>query len=276
MSEPEGPARPHVVARTIDHAKRHPVVLAVSTLVAVLLFLGTVGDLYGRISGAVGGRLNPHQQEYERLAHIDLGVTPQFLEGRLGTPRRSVDLCREIRCPPEAAGQTFTMNLYRSDVVAVRALFAGSSLEWYTITVLSDDVQPPVRWLGHDLGALGEVTFAQALEVAEVEPTDVQMHLGPQSSAYVEVVSGGAMADYRGLVLASAPDGWPRAEFDRESAKAFDPGEDAPYDPQVAAPFRSASQPDTFGEFVDGGGVVSVLAREASFTQVLLHTLPSG
>jgi hypothetical protein len=272
--EPEGPARPQPVAQLIDRAKRHPVVLVVTTIVAVLVFLGTVGDVFGRISDTVRGVVNPHQPEYERIAQIELGVTPQYLEERLGTARRSADLCQETACPPEAADQNLTMNLYQSDFVAVRAIFADSSLKWYTITLLSDELSPPMTWLDHDLGALGEVTYAQALEAPDVEPTDAAMFLGPRSTAYVEVVSEGAPAAGLGLILASAPDGW-SGEFDRNSADSVALLNDSPFDPSVAGPFRAASQPNTFGEFLDDGGVVATLARDAQFDQMLLYVFTS-
>ncbi|GAA5121266.1 ETEC_3214 domain-containing protein [Pseudonocardia adelaidensis] len=272
--EPDGPARQHPVARAIDRAKRHPVVLIASTVVAVLVFFGTVGDVFGRISGAVTGVVNPHRQDYEHLAQIELGVTPQYLEQRLGTARRSVDLCTEIPCPPEGAGEKLTMNLYQSESVAVRALFGDSGLEWFAITLLSGDVNPPMKWLDRDLGALGEVTFTEALEAAKVEPTDADMFLGPQSTAYVEVVAAGAAGDHRGLILAFAPDGW-SGEFERDAADAVEQLNDATYDPGVAAPFRSASQPDTYGEFLDDGGVVSVLAGDAEFDRGLLYVFTS-
>jgi hypothetical protein len=275
MPEPAGPDRPHLVARVVDRAKRHPVVLALTTLVAVLVFLGTVGDLYGRISGGVSGALNPHRQEYERLARIDLGVTPQYLAQVLGPARRSADLCREIPCPPEAATRNPTMEVYESELATVQALFVDSSLEWYAVTLLSDQLNPPMEWLGHDLGALGDVTYAQALEVPGVEPTDVDVFLGPRSAAYVEVVAAGATADHRGLILANAPEAGPAGAFERDAADAVERLNDAPYDPAVAAPFRSRSQPDTFGEFVDDGGAVSVLVRDAEFTRVLLYTFAS-
>jgi hypothetical protein len=275
MSEPEEPAPPHAIARAIDRAKRHPVVLVVTTVVAVLVFFGTVSDVFGRIAGAVTGVANPHEQDYERLARIDLGVTPQYVEGFLGSARRSVDLCRELPCPPEAEGLGLTMNLYQSDFVAVRALFVDSSLEWYTVTLRSDDLNPPLKWLDYNLGALGDITYAQALEVPKVEPTDVDMILGPQSTAYVEVFAGGAPADYRGLVLAHAPDGWAKGAFDREAAEAVQQLNDAPYNAAVASRFRSASQPNTFGQFVDDGGVLADLAGDAEFDRVLLYTFTS-
>lgn len=272
--EPGGPSRPHPVTRAIDSAKRHPVVLIATTVLAVLVFFGTVSDVFGRVTGAVTGVVNPHEQVYEHLEQVELGVTPQYLAERLGTARRSIDLCEEIPCPPEVTGQTLTMNLYQSEFVAVRALFSDSGLEWFAITLLSDDVNPPMTWLGHDLGALGDVTFAQALEAAEVEPTDVDMFLGPQSTAYVEVVTAGAPGDYRGLLLASAPEGW-SDDFERDAADAVERMNDAPYDPAVAGPFRSASQPNTYGEFLDDGGVVSVLARDPEFDRVLLYMFTS-
>ncbi|TWF79580.1 hypothetical protein FHX44_115513 [Pseudonocardia hierapolitana] len=272
--EPGGPARQHPVARAIDSAKRHPVVLIATTVVAVLVFFGTVSDVFGRVTGAVTGVVNPHQQDYEHLEQIELGVTPQYLAERLGTARRSIDLCKEIPCPTEAAGRTLTMNLYQSEFVAVRALFEDSGLEWFAITLLSDDVNPPMKWLGHDLGALGDVTFAQALEAAQVEPTDVDVFLGPESTAYVEVVAAGAPADHRGLLLAVAPDGW-SGDFERDAADVVERLNDAPYDPAVAGPFRSASQPNTYGEFLDDGGTVSVLASDPEFDRALLYVFTS-
>lgn len=273
--EPDGSARPHPVAKAIDRAKRHPVVLVVTTVVAVLVFFGTVSDVFGRISGAVTGVVNPHQHDYERLARIDLGVTPEYLDGVLGSARRSVDLCRELSCPPEAESLGLTMNLYQSDFVAVRALFAGSSLEWYTVTLRSDDLSPSLKWLDHNLGALGDVTYAQALDVPKVEPTDVDVFLGPRSTAYVEVFAGGAPSHYRGVILANAPDGWAKGAFDREAAEAVEQRDDAPYDSAVASRFRSRSQPNTFGQFVDDGGVLANLAGDAEFDRELLYTFTS-
>jgi hypothetical protein len=50
---------------------------------------------------------------------------------------------------------------------------------------------------------------------------------------------------------------------------------DAPYDPAVAGPFRSASQPNTYGEFLDDGGIVSVLAGDPGFDRALLYVFTS-
>jgi hypothetical protein len=169
--------------------------------------------------------------------------------------------------------QAVTISMYESDLVAVRALYVESSLDWYAVTLLNDELEPPMTWLGHELGAQGRVTYSEALKVPDVEPTDVDMFLGPQSSAYVEIVAAGAPADYRGLLLASAPTGWSgEGSFDRESAEAIVQLNEAPYDSQVAEPFRSNSRPNTFGEFLDDGGIVSQLARAAEFNRVLLFT----
>ena len=76
--------------------------------------------------------------------------------------------------------------------------------------------------------------------------------------------------------LASAPSGWSGAgSFDREAASAVAQLNDASYDADVAEPFRSNSRPNTFGEFVDDGGVVSGLARDAELDQVFLDQFTS-
>ena len=276
MPEPQAPSRSFVVT-AIERARRHPVVAVVTSLVGLALFLTTVGDLYGRIAGAVHEWRNPYEEDYKQLAELDLGVTPDYLQQWLGEARRTVDVCREIPCPAEVESQDLTMNIYESDLVAVRAVFVDSAMDWYAVTLLSDELEPPMTWLGHDLGTLGRATYADALEVPGVEPTDVDMFLGPQSSAYVEIVAAGAPADYRGLLLASAPTGWSGAgSFDRESADAVMHLNEAPYDADLAEPFRSESSPNTFGEFLDDGGVVSVLARDAEFHRVLLYLFTSA
>jgi hypothetical protein len=275
MPEPREPAR-SVVVTAIERAKRHPIVIVVGTVVGLLIFLTTVGDLYGRMSDVVHDWRNPYDEDYKQLAELDLGVTPDYLDEWLGKPRRSVELCRELSCPPEAEDQTLIMNMYESKLVTVRAIFVDSGLEWYAVTLLSDELEPPMTWLDHNLGTLGRVTYAEALEVPGVEPTDVDMFLGPQSSAYVEILAAGAAADYRGLILASAPTGWSGAgSFDRESAEAVMQLNEATYDAGVAGPFRSKSRPNTFGEFVDDGGIVSVLAGEAELARALLYLFTS-
>lgn len=277
MPEPQEPGRTNVVTDAIERAKRHPIVVVAVAIVAVLVFLSTVGDLYSRISGAVHDWRNPHDEDYKQLAELDLGVTPDYLEGWLGKARRSFDVCREMSCPPQAKDQTLIMNMYESDLVAVRALFVDSSLEWYAVTLRSEELAPPMTWLGHNLGTLGRVTYAEALKVPKTEPTDVDMFLGPQSSAYVEIVAAGAPARYRGLILASAPTGWSGpGSFDLESADDVMKLNEAPYNAELARAFRSMSRPNTFGEFVDDGGVVSVMARDAESDRVLLYSFTSG
>ncbi|HLU55878.1 MAG TPA: ETEC_3214 domain-containing protein [Pseudonocardia sp.] len=267
-------ACPHTVDRAAELARRIRVALCAAIFVVTLLVVGTVGVVFGRTADADAAfgdpAEHPHAWVYDRLAQVELGVTPEFLAEQLGAPRRSVDLCEEIPCPPEAAGRTLTMNLYRLRSVEVRALFDGTSLEWFAITLLSDDLHPPVRWIDLELGELGTFTFADAMEAAGTDPTDIDLFLGPRSAAYVEVVSVGAPGDYHGLILACAPGGG-AGHFDREAADAVDAIGGEPLDPAVAEPFRVTSMPDTFGEYVDDGGVVSRMASDAGFTRVLLY-----
>lgn len=276
MPEPQGSDRPNFVAAAIERAKRHAIVVVVGTLVGLLVFLTTVGDLYGRISGAMHDWRNPHDEDYKQLAELDLGVTPDYLEGWLGTARRSVDVGR-------------------FDTGNFESLCVGHPAQGAEVVA-----QPGHRWL-QLVGEQGDRVPLQARVdeyrtnrdevrlvhvhgeglVLRLGPTrhfaaHVDMLLGPQSSAYVEIIAGGAPADYRGLILASAPTGWSGpGSFDRESAEVVMQLSETSYDAEVSAPFRSESRPNTFGEFIDDGGVVSVLARDAEFDRVLLYQFTS-
>jgi hypothetical protein len=274
--EPAATGRGGRVVSAIEGVKRHWVVAVLVALGGTTVFMSQVVDVAGEVSGVVHDWRNPHEEDYQRLAELDLGVTPDYLEDWLGEARRSADLCKEMPCPAAAESAALTMNLYESELVAVRAIFEGSSLKWYAVTLLSDELKPPITWLGHDLGTLGKATYAEALNAPGVEPTDVNMFLGPQSSAYVEVVAAGAPADYRGLILASAPTGWSGKEaFDYEAAQQITRLNDAAYDSSVAMSFRSSSRPNTFGEFVDDGELVSMLARDTEQDRAFLYMFTS-
>jgi hypothetical protein len=132
-----------------------------------------------------------------------------------------------------------------------------------------------MEWLDYDLGRLGKVTIAEALAAADsVEPTDTAIFMGPQATAYADVVSVGAPGRYRGLLLAWAPDGFggPEMVFDLDSGRALVEAEingQRP-DPAVLATFRSGTTPNTFGEFRDDGGYIGNLVREANDLILLL------
>src|SRR4029453_9017880 len=79
----------------------------------------------------------------------------------------------------------------------------------YTVTLMDQSLTPPINWLDHELGELGRVTFAEALDVVgTVQPTDVAVFMGPKSSAYTEVVAAGGPGRDRGLLPPWAPDGY--------------------------------------------------------------------
>lgn len=264
------------VAARIKGAKKSSWAVIIGSILALFAILGQVAGIFGGISSEVHARLNPHERDYQRLAGLQLGVTPQYLERWLGEAKRTSDVCRAELCPKGASEQTLTMNLYEPELVSVQAVFVDSRLDWYVVTPRTEDLKPPITWLDQDLGELGQVSYTDALAGAGIEPTDVDMFLGPRSSAYVEVVGGGAPADYHGLILASPPNGPAGAEFDRGSADAVEALNNKPFDARVADRFRSRSRPTTFGEFNDDGGIVSRMAGDAENDRVLLYEFLDG
>lgn len=251
---------------TLDHVKSHPVVYAVTAVVTSLTFFFNTSDLAQRSWALIDGRRNPHADELVALTELDLDTRLAFFEETFGTAREVIDVCAESVCA-EPAPPSLLMYVHETPNVEVRAVFEGDRLELYVVTLRSDEMAPPMLWLGHDLGALGEVTFEQALGVPPVEPTDHATFLGPQAVSHVEVVAAGAPADYRGLILAWAPDGYggPPLRFALEPAQAIASSSTDGVDPdpgQIAA-FRSSTTPNAWGEFRDDGGYVGNLAREA-------------
>jgi hypothetical protein len=204
---------------------------------------------------------NPHAAEYAALETLDLDTRLEFFEDNFGTAKSVFDLCSEALVCPEDGGDELRMYIHETDDLAIRAVFDDEQLEMYAVTLMSDTLSPAMNWLDWDLGDLGQVTFDEALDTVETiqEPTDYEIFLGPQATAYAEVVAAGAPANYRGLLLGWAPDGY-AAEgmaFDLDSAHA---GLD---DLGVLAEFRSGTKPNTFGEFRDDGGAVGNLLHEA-------------
>jgi hypothetical protein len=255
----------------IESAKRHPVVVVVCAVVAVAGFVFTVADQPTRASG----RSNAHGEEYAALDSLDLDTTPQFLEDNFGRAQKSIDLCRYRPCPPPVRN-SLRMYIYKSRDFAVRAVFEDQSLELYAVTVMSPELAPRMKWLGYDLGKLGEATSRQALLAADnIGPTDIAVFMGPNSAAYADVVSVGAPGHYRGLFLAWAPDGngGPKLSFALDAAQrlAIAQATGAPMRPRLVARFRSGTTPNTFGQFRDDGGYVGTLAQDADKLISLLY-----
>lgn len=254
--------------RTIDHIKGHPVIYAIGAAIAGLIFVFNATDALTRAKDVVTGLRNPHAAEYAALETLDLDTRLEFFEDNFGTAKSVFDLCQDGTCP-QPAPESLRMYIHETDDLAIRAVFDGDRLELYLVTLMSPELSPVMEWQGYDLGRLGNVTLAEALAAANsIEPTDSAIFMGPQSTAYADVVSVGAPGRYRGLLLAWAPDGYggPEMAFDLDSGRMLVEAEIngvAP-DPAALATFRSATTPNTYGEFRDDGGYVGSLVQEAN------------
>ena len=269
MADPEDESAASTrLARAVAWIKHHPLVSVAVTTVAVISFVFEATDQFTRVADVISDRRNPHAAEYSALKSLDLDTRLEFFEANFGTAKSEFDLCREVPRCPEPVPQSLRLYIHETEDLAIRAVFDGPSLEMYAVTLMSPTLSPTMEWLGYDLGELGTVTFDDAIdEAGSIEPTDTEIFIGPQSTAYAEVVSVGAPGKYRGLLLAIAPDGYfgSPLTFDSDSAGQLNETQVSgrPPDPAVLTSFRSASTPNTYGEFRDDGGYVSTLVREA-------------
>lgn len=274
MAEPDPEMAPDgapqsSVGRLIARVRAHPVVAVAVAIVGVGTFAISVENVVVWTRERAQEIANPNAAEYEALETLDLDTRLEFFEANFGTAKSVYDLCEEALLCPEGEQSPPVMYLHETDDLAVRAAFEGEQLQMYAVTLRSDALAPEMQWLDWPLGRLGEVSFAEALNNVETvaEPTDLEIFMGPQAVAYAEVVAAGAPAQYRGLVLAHAPDGYsgPGTSFDTDAGfqLAESQGAGAPDDPEVAERFRSGTTPNTFGEFRDDGGTVGSHMNEA-------------
>lgn len=269
MTEPGAEFRGGPLRRAVDRVKRHSVVFFIVTFVTLGAFAIKAEEVVVWARDKVNVVANPHADEYAALKTLDLDTRLEFFEDKFGTARSVFDLCKESVACPDMQGNTLRMFIHETDDVQVRAVFDGEQLKMYAITLMSDELSPPIEWLDWDMGELGKLSFAKALDAVETvdEPTDAEIFLGPQASAYAEVVPGGAPAQYRGLFLAHAPGGYSglKSSFDLDSGRELQEAQDLgrPPDPTTLMRFRSGSTPNTFGEFRDDGGAVALLLHEA-------------
>lgn len=264
------------IAKWVARAKRHPVIVVIGVLVAVITVLAKLSQgiaLGGDALDALDNWRHPYAREYAKLAAIDLGMSRPTIDEKLGTSTRLVDVCAEAAplCVHAPAGD-LELAYYESEQRTVRALFDEGTLRMYAVTLTStSDFALPMRWLGHELGNLGEADYQQALAPTAVAPTDAAVFMGPQSSAYVEIVAAGAPADYRGLLLANLPSGRGDLAFDAQAGRALvrDDIAGGAFDRSVHEQFRSGSVPNTFGEFRDDGGWISALVANGRADQLI-------
>ena len=261
---PEG-----ALKRSIDRLRAHSMIVLATAVVAIGAFIIKAEDVFVWGREKVDAVVNPNSAEYEALQTLELDTRLEYFEANFGTARAVYDLCEEaLVCADEAEGDP-RMYVHETDDVAIRAVFQDEQLEMYAVTLMSDRLSPDVEWLDWPLGRLGEMTFAEALDAVETldVPTHLEVFMGPQAVAYAEVVAAGATVQYRGLLLAHAPEGFsgPGTSFDTDAALQVSESQvkEQPPAPDVVDQFRSSTTPNTFGEFRDDGGPVGVLLHEA-------------
>lgn len=263
--------RPGLVARLEDTGP-------VRALLLTGALLGALAAVVAAVTWTVGAARDvsdPHRAQYAALEQLDLDVRLEYFEESFGVARSVVDLCAEqvLDCADEPDADV-SLYLHETPEVVVRAVFQGNSLELYTVTTMTAEFRPPVRWLGSEFGDLGEFTTADAMSTLNgIEPTDVSVFMGPQSSSYADVLAAGAPGGDRGLVLGLAPAGFggPPLTFDGEAGQRIALATSAQDVPDAVVRFREGTTPNTYGEFRDDGGFVSRVAADADVVRRLLH-----
>jgi hypothetical protein len=213
----------------------------------------------------VSGSADPFQAQKEAIDSLALEQSVEFVNSKLGVPQESHPLCSKISsCRQDTSGEPL-LNIYRDEHYTVRAVFDANSLNFFTVTMESDQFKPHIRWL-YDLGALGEFTYKDASVADGIQPIGATIHLGPRSSSYAEIVSVGAPGHYQGLMLGWAPDGFGNLPWDSKGAEALNAKQISSSDQQAllaaAGSFRAGSVPNTVGLFLDDGGTMSELVHD--------------
>ena len=216
-------------------------------------------------TAVVSGTGDPFQAQKEAVDSLALEQSVESVNSKLGVPKESHPLCSKISSCSQDTSREPLLNIYRDEHYTVRAVFDANGLNFFAVTMASDQFKPHIRWL-YDLGALGEFTYEEASAADGIQPTAVMIHMGPRSSAYAEIVSVGAPGHYQGLMLGWAPDGFGNLPWDIEGAGALNTKQISSSDQQAllaaAGPFRAGSVPNTVGLFLDDGGTMSELLHD--------------
>jgi hypothetical protein len=249
------------IARAIASHKKRTFWIVLGLVVALAAGFNTLRDAGSSVSSMITEVTDPFREQKEAIDALALEQTVEYVNSKLGQPQQSEALCSEGLFCGKDTSRDLRLNIYRNEHYTVRAVFEANSLKFFAVTLRTDQFKPQIRWLDHELGFLGEVTYKQAYESvpAGVEPDAAMILLGPRSSSYAEVLAAGAPADYQGLVLAWAPDGYGKLPWNVEGAQVLSAAQLSSNDQlpglDAAESFRTGSVPNTFGLFHDDGFV---------------------
>lgn len=201
--------------KILETLKRHPLIVILGVLVAVAASFTTVLDMTERVKPIISNAIDPYHAQKEAVNSLQLQQTVDFVNSNLGQPEVSEDLCKVTATCTNGEQSRMLLNIYRDEQYTIRAVFDENSLDFFAVTLQSEKFKPQIHWLDYDLGALGTVTYQQAYDPVDgvVEPT-AQIFFGPQTTAYAEVFAAGAPAQYQGLMLGWAPDGFGNLPWD--------------------------------------------------------------
>ncbi|MFT3876354.1 MAG: hypothetical protein QM708_08035 [Propioniciclava sp.] len=200
------------------------------------------------------------------VLHIDSDV--EDVTAQLGAPAWTTDACEHLDCT--AKTEPLELSVYQSQGLQIRVVTRRLRVVAFTVTALRKDVRPSVTWLDHNLGKLGQMTFADVYQVTSppLEPTDTAVFKGPRDSIYVDIVSTGAPGDYQGLILALAPGVVTGDQF-ADYWWGVLPADGGELNLEALSGFRSGTSPDTFGVYMDDGDIATLFG-EADNVQTLL------
>lgn len=265
--------RVSALSRLVVRVREHPVIAAVAAVVGLVTVVETA---FGQVSAGVDwlrDRAEPDRDTYAALEELRLDLSPARVEELLGTPAQQVPLCEGEACSPEAAAMEVLA--FERPSVTVRVVLDGTEVVLYAVTLTEPDAEPPIRWYDAPRGTLGQTGYAEAMSAVDpgVDPTSIAFLRGTARTTYVEVAALGAPGDYQGLLLGHVTSGAPTT-FDAEAATAMaeasGSGTDVP--PEVAGPFREASEPNTYGVYRDDGAAGRLFDSADEVSSVFLVT----
>jgi hypothetical protein len=260
------------IARAIEAHKKTTAGLVLAGLLAGATLFNTLTETGQNISSGVKNLGGARHEAEEAIASLKTEQTLEYVNSKLGEPQQSKDLCAGIRVCGQDTSHKPELKIYRNEYYTVRAVFDGNSMEFFAVTLGSGEVKPRPSW-NPSLGPLGEFTYKEvSYGNAPKDLTKAAISIASGAKhAYAEVTPLGEPGHNRGLVLATAPDGYEIA-WDRAAGQALIAVQDSSGGQvglEAADAFRANSAPDTFGLFHDDGYVGNLLHDPQNVIQIL-------